>query len=406
MNLYWLILLAAVELTVSEHLQNTYLDSNSKLINIIKKHLDERNRKVNELKGLQAKLKEMDDKITDEYHLSLNPLTACLLIKRLVIDIEPIRNLRDYKNLSLPTHEDFETCVLHLENVRETYIHKIDPFNYAPPFCLKITSEDLFQLGKQSYLSHNFRYAIYWLETALDMEIVQKDSEKFVEKEILEYLAMSYYLSNNIHGAIKHLNRILFQYPTDFKALLNRRFFQSQLNRDANEDADEYLEEKKFNVDFYHQICRKRRRRVKELKKCYLWMNSLLIYKIEEMNLLKPDIVLIHDILSTQEIDQLKMLATPKFHFRKTFVTDDEEEVTETALIFKDDDENVMRIYARLQHLINLDLNFTDTLHVSKYRNNAHFLPHYDIRTQKQSPEFDHEDKGQRLATVLFYVST
>ena len=39
MNLYWLILLAAVELTVSEHLQNTYLDSNSKLINIIKKQI-------------------------------------------------------------------------------------------------------------------------------------------------------------------------------------------------------------------------------------------------------------------------------------------------------------------------------------------------------------------------------
>ena len=383
-----------------------FLQTNSLLVNLLKNEYKQRISKIAHLKLILSRLVEAKSKVTDEEFLKRNPLTVSLLVKRLVIDIEPIKTMLgnvwwQAQRLKLPTYLDLEKSIQQISKVRETYLHKIDPFNYSPPLCLTITPDDLFEFGRQSYIANDFHYAIGWLEASLQMLRHPNNGDQKEKIDFFEYLAMSYYALGDIKTAIEVIDHLLFIHPTHIRSILNRLHFEHQIHR-----SEPIVKKVRFDSDLYHDFCRKKVSHLQRFPKCYFHThgNKLAPFKSEEISL-DTKMVLFHDILTDKEIDILYDIAKPKhIEFRQNFALE-KNEMTETALLYPGENVTISKVYKRMEYATGLDMHSSDTLHLSKYKLKDFYLPHFDVHARQQSPEFLHQEKGQRLATVLIYLS-
>jgi len=132
---------------------------------------------------------------------------------------------------------------------------------------------------------------------------------------------------------------------------------------------------------------------------------------MEEISL-EPYMVLYHDILPDKDIKQLIILAEPQLKATEVFKEHGATRASErtslgTFLPFKDTDPSKEPLLDRMTHRMRditgmkLSDRYPDTNFI-KYGFGAHYSSHYDFFNASNS---DTEGRGDRIATVIFYVS-
>ena len=140
-----------------------------------------------------------------------NPLNAFLLIKRLTTDWKIVKELINNKKglnvtsqlksktkqlaLLWPTNKDLTGAVMTLTRLQETYLLSTNDMANGKlggkAFNTRLSADDCFEVGKQSYRKGNSHHALQWLKQALE-QLKNEGSNPTVDKEkISNYLSTS-----------------------------------------------------------------------------------------------------------------------------------------------------------------------------------------------------------------------
>lgn len=247
---------------------------------------------------------------------------------------------------------------------------------------------------------------------------------------VLDYLAFSHYKLGDVPQALKLTNELLSLDPTHERANNNKRYFEKMLedeekrrplseedkrvqyqeNRDSYRNTDEFLT--------YEALCRgediKPIKDAHRLRCRYVSNNHPLLLlqpaKEEEVHL-DPWIVVYHDIISDEEIRQIKRLATPRLN-RATVQNSKTGEletahyrISKSAWLRGEDDPVVKKLNERMQAVTGLDLETAEELQIANYGLGGHYEPHYDFARKEEKDAFKSLGTGNRIATFLNYMS-
>ncbi|XP_033213451.1 prolyl 4-hydroxylase subunit alpha-2 [Belonocnema kinseyi] len=130
----------------------------------------------------------------------------------------------------------------------------------------------------------------------------------------------------------------------------------------------------------------------------------------EEEVYLDPKIVVYHDVIYEEEIEDLKRSSRPKLHSAQLLNSTSGQLGTSKQRIAKcawfEDDENkhVKILSRRVAHMTGLTVDTAEQLGVTYYEIGGLYEPHYDFAT-KSNINFFNFDTGNRIATILFYMN-
>lgn len=191
--------------------------------------------------------------------------------------------------------------------------------------------------------------------------------------------------------------------------------FRRNIPRVVNERPADNLENNERSI--YEALCRNEvPRSVKETSKlyCYYKMDRpyLRLAPIKvDIQRFNPLAVVFRDVINDDEIDRIKDLASPKL--ARATVQNSQTGALETAAyrISKSawlkgtDDEVVDRINRRMNLMTNLEMETAEELQIANYGIGGHYDPHYDFARKEETRAFSDLGTGNRIATVLFYMS-
>merc|ERR1712038_1485094 len=253
-----------------------------------------------------------------------------------------------------------------------------------------------------------------------------------------EYLAFSAYMSGNIRRALKLTNQLLLMEPEHPRGWGNKQYYEETLEKkgatfvkkgeDGLGDADEVVnilkERKKREGELgeervqYEQLCRGEEFMSAEDKQRLQCRYStgvgkaLLIGPMKEEEVyLNPRIVIYHDFLTPGEIETIKGMATPRFKRAtvQNYLTGELEtanyRISKTAWLREEEHEHVGHVYTRTNQLTGLNMETSEELQVSNYGIGGHYEPHFDFARREEKNAFASLGTGNRIATLLMYVS-
>ena len=68
-------------------------------------------------------------------------------------------------------------------------------------------------------------------------------------------------------------------------------------------------------------------------------------------------------------------------------------------------DAMIVALTHRLRHMTGLDQSLAEMLQIANYGLGGHYEPHYDMAMDDEVNPLNTQQNGNRIATVLFYVS-
>lgn len=132
--------------------------------------------------------------------------------------------------------------------------------------------------------------------------------------------------------------------------------------------------------------------------------------KLEEANL-DPYIVIYHDVIANDEIEVVQQMAKPRFR-RATVQNQKTGElevanyrISKSAWLKDGEHAHVARISQRVEDMTGLTTSTAEELQVVNYGIGGHYEPHFDFARPDERNAFESLGTGNRIATVLFYVS-
>lgn len=132
--------------------------------------------------------------------------------------------------------------------------------------------------------------------------------------------------------------------------------------------------------------------------------------KLEEVHA-DPYIVIYHDAMYDSEIDLIKRMARPRF--RRATVQNSVTGALETAnyrisksaWLKTQEDRVIETVVQRTADMTGLDMDSAEELQVVNYGIGGHYEPHFDFARKEEQRAFEGLNLGNRIATVLFYMS-
>ncbi|XP_046656313.1 prolyl 4-hydroxylase subunit alpha-1-like [Daphnia pulicaria] len=425
------------------------------------KHLDtyiqEEEKRMKQLRGILEEYESMyQEAIADVPKYLSNPVNAYLLVKRLTSDWKKvegvisknagsayIQNITQHRSLlRFPNEEDLNGAAVALMRLQDTY--KLDTHALAEgkllggkKYSRHLTAGDCWELGRQSYNNGDHYHTVLWMAEALNK--FEDESNKTVAREdILDYLAFSTYKQGNLKEALQMTNELLKIVPYHQRALGNKRHYEKLLRqlgvterRGETGDEDNINMSEPFDTtklkltkppgttehwDVYEQLCRGEKLMDPKLEgrlRCRYVTNNVPYFFIQpikmEEALLKPRIVVYHDIISDEEIETIKRLAQPRF--ARATVQKKESgarevsryRIAKSAWLKHEEHDYVSDINFRVGDITGLDMATSEDLQVCNYGIGGHYEPHYDYaRKGEVQQDFGW---GGRIATLLFYMS-
>lgn len=132
--------------------------------------------------------------------------------------------------------------------------------------------------------------------------------------------------------------------------------------------------------------------------------------KLEEAYL-QPYIVIYHDVMYDKEIELVKQMAKPRFK-RATVQNHKTGElevanyrISKSAWLKNEEHKYVEDIARRVEDMTGLTTETAEELQVVNYGIGGHYEPHFDFARKEETNAFKSLGTGNRIATVLFYVS-
>lgn len=248
-----------------------------------------------------------------------------------------------------------------------------------------------------------------------------------------------YRITGNIKSALEMTNELLKLEPNHERALGNKRYYESELDRQKRESADRLLrgddgspeldavEMEKSHLTgaydtterrLYEALCRNDivpdASVVSKLKCRYQSTNSPFLriapFKLEEASL-KPYIVIYHDVMQDNEIELLKKMAKPRF--RRATVQNHKTgalevanyRISKSSWLQNHEHRIVANVAKRVEDMTGLTTSTAEELQVVNYGIGGHYEPHFDFARREERNAFQSLGTGNRIATVLFYVS-
>lgn len=361
---------------------------------------------------------------TDSY--ISNPLKAFSLIKQftndsLVIREKFIKSVERFSNQTSslsPKKGDLEGAVEGLARLQMTYNLKtedlavgiIDGDKYNASF----TAHDMFVIASELLHSQKFSRSIEYLVEALKKATKQEEFREVSEAEILHTLAEAYQGNGDYEKAVETIDNALKLKPENIQEFIEKkRYLQLKLeegNIEVPQAPTEFLE-----VKLTRKVCSgELYRSAAELSKLHCRYQSksgfskIAPYKLEEAHL-DPLILVFHDIISDNEIEVLKQIATVKLGKSVVFSKEGEMYVASKIRIsevawFEDNSyELVDKISKRIEDITGLTTKTAEGLQIQKYGIAGFYKSHYDF-TGREYTESRSFTTGDRIATFLIYV--
>ncbi|EDW15488.2 uncharacterized protein Dmoj_GI24860 [Drosophila mojavensis] len=386
-----------------------------------------------------------------------NPINAYLLTKRLTTDwrqvenlmahevgADFVQNLTQYRNvLKFPSDEDLNGAAVALLRLQDTY--QLDTSSLARgklngiQYSTAMSSDDCFELGRQSYVNRDYYHTVLWMNEAMArmLEEPHNQTQSFTRADVLEYLAFCTYKQGNVESALTMTNELLQLLPDHERANGNKKFYEKEIAQlkeklkvkgDDGSDATPVSDLPVVKSDpgvfdmterkAYEMLCRgelKLSPSVLRPLRCRYVSNNVPFLRLAPLKLeeafLDPYIVIYHDAMFDSEIEVLKRMARPRF--RRATVQNAVTGALETANYrisksawLKTAEHRVIgTVVQRTADMTGLDMDSAEELQVVNYGIGGHYEPHFDFARREEIRAFEGLNLGNRIATVLFYMS-
>ncbi|XP_065371276.1 prolyl 4-hydroxylase subunit alpha-1 [Calliphora vicina] len=387
-----------------------------------------------------------------------NPINAYLLTKRLTTDWKQVENLMahdvggdfltnitNFRNiLKFPSDEDLNGAAVALMRLQDTY--NLETSSLAKgelngiQYSTEMSSDDCFELGRQSYVNHDYYHTVLWMNEAMTrmLDDPRNRTLAFTKADILEYLAFSTYKQGNVESALSMTNELLQLIPDHERASGNKVYYEKELKElsvrkkvkgdDGTDEtpksdlpiskAEPYTMFDQTERKAYELLCQGKLKptpaQIRVLK-CRYVNNNVAFLKIGPLKLEEaskdPYIVVYHDVIFDTEIDIIKRMARPRFR-RATVqnaVTGELEtanyRISKSAWLKTEEHPIIRNIVQRTEDMTGLDMITAEELQVVNYGIGGHYEPHFDFARREEIRAFQGLNSGNRIATVLFYMS-
>ncbi|XP_049300702.1 prolyl 4-hydroxylase subunit alpha-1-like isoform X2 [Anopheles funestus] len=363
--------------------------------------------------------KELKEGLKHDVEYTSNPMSAFLLVNRLVTDWERIRRFMEMdvgvklqNNTEMPTVDDLVGIAEGLARLQDMYQLDTKAMASGKLFDRKVGRQlktaECYEIGNKLTSATNYRYAVSWLRESLRLWTTESPGVSKVE--VMN--ALAYALSNQgeYEEALELTNKVLKLQPDNQRAL------------NSKEPLEKWIEYKKehglpppvpdANYKNYPSLCRgDYQRSTKEVAKlrCRYEHNRtpflrIAPLKLEELNH-DPFIVVYHEVLYAKEIATLLDIAKPLLH--RSMVGDDvQKKVSKTRTSNNGWLDDVMHpvvrtISRRTEDMTDLAMSAAEQLQVGNYGVGGHYLPHHDYAVPEEGKEaYPAVGKGNRIATL------
>ncbi|XP_058444730.1 prolyl 4-hydroxylase subunit alpha-1-like [Malaya genurostris] len=433
------------------------METEAVLITNLEKYIRVQEEKLDQLKLRSAEYQREHAEAAKDISTYLsNPVNAFLLTKRLTTDwreveslmsydvgadfLENVTNYRDV--LKFPSDEDLNGAAVALMRLQDTY--NLDTASVARgelngvQYSTEMSAGDCFELGRQTYLNGDYYHTMLWMREAMD-RLSQEVNRTTTKADVLEYLAFSTFKQGNMQTALLMTNELLELVPNHERAVGNKAYYEKELQKEASQKAlrgDDGSEDVpvdttiQFRTDsgpnvydsserkLYEQLCRgEANRSVADTSRltCRYVTNKSAFLRIAPLKLeeahLKPYIVIYHDVMSDKEIDVMKRLAKPRFRRAtvQNYKTGELEvanyRISKSAWLKDEEHPYVKTIGQRVEDMTDLAMSTAEELQVVNYGIGGHYEPHFDFARREEKNAFKSLGTGNRIATVLFYMS-
>nr|XP_041630374.1 prolyl 4-hydroxylase subunit alpha-2 isoform X3 [Drosophila kikkawai] len=362
-----------------------------------------------------------------------NPLNGFSLVRRLHQDwagwrqymeqpvgASKIRNLDNLRS-RLPCKEDLHDACEGLVRIQGNYELNITDIIRGKlqgrQHNASMSAIDIFAVG--NYLLNTSRpaSAIQWLQ-----EVVIHSQESFLpaeisvkEVEFLKLLALAHKGNQSFPNALALMESCLKLRPHDADLVRKCREIEelmgTPLNATLKDEKKSYLSLKEMAI-----ACNVTLKNPAGLH-CFYNFNTtsflrLAPLKVEQVGL-HPQVLLYHEVLSPREITSIIRIATQRMKVAKTTnkVKTNSKTHYRTAKyhwIVKEMTKLGRRIKRRIGDMTGFDLQSSESYQVINYAIGGHYGPHYDFfnfSTDHSKRKNDYRTGGDRIATVLFYLS-
>ncbi|CAI2349116.1 unnamed protein product [Caenorhabditis sp. 36 PRJEB53466] len=397
-------------------------------------------------------------KLADEYALKneksietglkdiTNPINAFLLIKRKIFDWKEIESKMNANKadgivasmtgenygVRYPTADDLSGAATGLLRLQDTY--RLDTKDladgkiYSDQGNYTFSARDCFEIARAAYNEHDFYHTVTWMQEAQRRLADEPEPTADIE-DILEYLAFALYKQNNLKHALKLTEELHKLNPSHPRAKGNVKWYEDLLEQEGvrrsemrrnlpaiqNRRPDSVLGNTERTM--YEALCRNEvpvsQKDISRLYCYYKRDRPFLIYapiKVE-IKRFNPLAVLFKEVISDSEIAAIQELAKPKLARATVHDSVTGKLVTATYRISKSawlkewEGDVVAKVNKRIELMTNLEMETAEELQIANYGIGGHYDPHFDHAKKEESKSFESLGTGNRIATVLFYMS-
>ncbi|XP_030629265.1 prolyl 4-hydroxylase subunit alpha-1-like [Chanos chanos] len=316
----------------------------------------------------------------------------------------------------MPSHrEDLDGAALGIIRVQEIY--GLYPETLTGGNLTGIPAplgpDEAFHIAQVAYQHRRFQLAFLWASESLTQ--VKKGVEADVtETALLEYLASSSLHFGDFNEAFFSYQQLLQHDPMN--ATVREQLSECEIKLLSETSSDITSLEK--SSDPYMALCRGEGIRMTPQRQRALFCrystgggNPRLMYAPvkEEDEWDNPPIKRYHDIISEKEMEILRSLSRPKLSRNKVSNRGggriSNVRVSQGAWLHDHEDPVVARVSQRIANITGLHLKNVETFQVANYGLGGQYKPHFDALVRFPVPGSFDEKAGNRIATVLIYLS-
>ncbi|XP_077863014.1 prolyl 4-hydroxylase subunit alpha-1-like [Saccoglossus kowalevskii] len=425
------------------------------LVSALRDYISAEERRLDKLRRFADESEELTNKALENVDDFLaNPVNAFMLVKRLYIEwnevINSTKSLINYGDLAInvskhraniPTESDLQgaaQALLRLQDVYKLRPSDIISGNIHGFQTRPLTWQDCFDLGKAAYRKRDHYHVDIWMNEALKKWKVNEERSEHRSDlsivQVLDYLAFSHYREGNVKKALNISRELLKYEPGHARITRNVKNFQEEI--EEKEESSRLILKDKPSVrpnstylddrDAYEALCRGERRKPLDSSKvkCQYVTNGnyrlLLQPAKQEIMHHNPRVVLYHDVISDEEINEVIKLAKPKLR-RSLVVTkgsspsgtgssDAEYRVSSGGWLEDWDGTVIAKLTRRISDISGLstltapEYRHAEALQVVNYGLGGHYEPHFDHATIENS-DVHLPGSRNRIATWMFYMS-
>ncbi|KAJ1355034.1 Prolyl 4-hydroxylase subunit alpha-1 [Parelaphostrongylus tenuis] len=446
-TLFLVLVFVRADLFTSVADMQSLLDSEKNVPYMLYKYIESEHKRLEQLRDLaqEYQMRNEDSLVTGIKDIS-NPINAFLLIKRKIFDWKRIEQKMMLNNaesfiermsnvnygIRYPTEEDLTGAAIGLLRLQDTYrLDTGDLANgriYSDQGNYTFDAGDCFEIARAAYNEGDYYHTILWMEEA--KKRLEEESEPTADmRQVLEYLSYSMYKQGNLKHALKLIEQLYELDPNHPRAKGNIKWYEDLLAQEGVKKSDmrraigrptnlrpaSVLGNKERTI--YEALCRNEVPvSEKDISKLYCYYKRdrpYLVYapiKVE-IKRFKPLALLFKNVISDEEIEMIQELAKPRLARATVHDAASGKLVTATYRISKSawlkgwEHEVVERINQRIDMMTNLNVETAEELQIANYGIGGHYDPHFDHARKEETKSFDTLGTGNRIATVLFYMT-